>query len=304
MIHLHWHSHYSLLEAVWSPWKIVDKAKELWMESIAITDYHWMYWAIEFYQDAQKAWIKPIIWTELEMIWENQEDNKTYKTVLIAKNYTWYENLLKLVSYAHVSWYTNKPTINQEVVKKYSSWLVAIQGWENSQIWSMAVNNFPKEQIKETIKKWQQIFGEENFFLEIIAQNEKEFKNTKKSNQTLLEISNDISCKAIISNNYSYINKEDKQAYEALICIKEWKAFDWNKIKWDYHIMSKEEIQKTMKENWYDKEEIENLISNNINLSKECNLELQLWKILFPKYEANEKIQDLYQKEKDNLVEK
>lgn len=306
MIHLHWHSHYSLLEAVGNPSKIVNKAKELNMESIAITDYYGMYWIIEFYQIAKKSWIKPVIWVEINFTEDFDRSWSDWFTslVLLAKNNEWYQNLMKLVSYANINWFINTPSVDLKWIKKYNEWLIAFFGWEESQIWKMILNNENDDFIKDKIKYWKDIFGNDNFLLEIIAQDESKNKYLKIVNNKIVEIANITNTKMIVNNNFCYIEKSDKDAYEALISIKDSKAYQaWN-IKWDFHIMSKEEIENILQKNWYTDEIIKNLINNNIQISQNLNVEMDLWKILFPNYESDDNIKDLYESLKDILVEK
>lgn len=295
--HLHWHSHYSLLEAVWTPARIVEKAKSLWMNSIAITDIAWLYWAIEFYEVAKKEWIKAIIWVELNLIDNNNniEWQCWQNLVIIAKNYEWYKNLLKLVSYSHIKWYDQRPNLDINYLKENSSNLIWFMWWENSFIWKMILQNDNNELIKEKLISLKNLFNWD-FYLEIVAQDENIFENIKKINNYILEISKEIWIKNIINNVFSYINKEDKNGYEVLLSIKEWKIYHWEKLKWEYHIMSEKEIILIMKKNWYNENIINEMIQNNTTISDSINLEINLWSILFPKYESSDKIKELYKK--------
>lgn len=304
MIHLHWHSHYSLLEATWNPWKIVEKAKELGMSAIAVTDYHGMYWSIEFYENAEKNWIKPILWTELFLSLDLQ--NKHEKTtpqniVLIAKNIDWYQNLLKLVSFAHTTWYNQKPRIDFETLQTFSKWLIWIVWWENSFLGSMILSWEEDKKIEDITKKLNEIFEWEVYY-EIMAQDETKLKETKKINQKLIEIASSNWTQLIIWNDYSYPEKTDKKAYEVLLCIKENQKYTKSFIQWDYHIKSEEEIRKIMKKNNYDEESINKMIENNHKVSEKIDLQLPLWQILFPKYQSDEDIKKLYEIHKNDLI--
>ncbi|MBS8121623.1 PHP domain-containing protein [Candidatus Vampirococcus lugosii] len=306
MIHLHGHSHYSLLEAVGNPSKIVNKAKELNMESIAITDYYGMYGIIEFYQIAKKSGIKPVIGVEINFTedFDRSGSDGFTSLVLLAKNNEGYQNLMKLVSYANINGFINTPSVDLKGIKKYNEGLIAFFGGEESQIGKMILNNENDDFIKDKIKYWKDIFGNDNFLLEIIAQDESKNKYLKIVNNKIVEIANITNTKMIVNNNFCYIEKSDKDAYEALISIKDSKAYQAGNIKGDFHIMSKEEIENILQKNGYTDEIIKNLINNNIQISQNLNVEMDLGKILFPNYESDDNIKDLYESLKDILVEK
>ncbi len=276
------------------------------MDSIAITDIWWLYWAIEFYEIAKKNNIKPIIGVEISIvnnILKKDLNEKFYNITLIAQNYEWYENLLKLVSIWNLDWFNNFARIDIDLLKKYSNWIIGFMWWIDSQIWQMIISKENQSKIIEYINMYKQIFWENNFLLEIIVQDYKKEKELKQINDKMIELSQQTNTKLIVNNNYHYINKEDKEAYEILLCIKDWKFInspDIQKISWDYHIASEQEIIETLKNNWFEDLFISELIDNNYNIAKSIDLKIELGKILFPKYESSENIKKLYEEFQKN----
>ena len=304
--HLHWHSHYSLLEAIGEPWKIVDITKKLWMKSIAITDYYWLYWAIEFFEEATKKWIKPIIWVELSIVEDInkiEEKQNPQNIVLLAKNYKWYENLLKIVSASNLKWFNELPRTDFKILWENKEWIIWFMWGENSFIGKMILAWEKNKKTEEFIQKNKEIL-DWNFFLELIAQDESKQKELKKINQNIVEIWKNTNTKIIVNNEYSYPEKADKEAYEVLLCIKENSKFTKSFLNGKYHIMTEEEIQKVLEKNWYDKKFIEEIIKNNQEVDSLIDLQIPLWDILFPKYDNPDYIKKLFKENKDFLIEK
>lgn len=308
-IHLHWHSHYSLLEWLGSIGKIVDKAKSLEMEAIALTDYNAMYWAVEFYKAAKKAWIKWIVWLEIGMVQNIQKKDLkeiSYNIVLLAQTLDGYQNLMEIVSDANIKWFLNKPTIDISILKDHSKGLIAFMWWEKSLIGQMIMAKDDEKKIIEMIETYKDLFWKDNFFLEITAQDYKKDPKFKLLNDTLISLAEKSSTTMIINNNFHYINKDDKEAYEVLLCIKEWKYIHDStrpRISQEQHIFTEAEIIDVMVKNWYEESFIQWLIQNNLTVSQSIDMKIPLWQILFPRYESPEYIKEIYEKCKDWLVD-
>lgn len=304
-IHLHWHSHYSLLEGLWEPKEIINKAAELWMNAISITDYNWMYWAIEFYEIAKKKSIKPIIWVEISVCNDinTKTNNEIFNSiVLIAKNNKWYENLLKIVSIWNLEWYNGFARIDFKNLKTHSEWIIWFTWWELSFLWNLIINNEPDKKIHELINNLKDAIWKENFYLEVVAQDHEKNKNIWKINNRILKNHKFIETEIITNNNFHYINNEDKEAYNVLWNIKKWTQFSLDQQdKRELHILSESEIINILKNNLIDDETIKNLISNNLKISESIEVNLDLWKILFPKYESPKHIKELYETNKDTI---
>ncbi len=307
-IHLHWHSTFSFLEAIGKPKHIIAKAKSLGMNAIAITDYNWMYGSVNFYLWAGDEGIKPIIWSELGFVLDiNSVTNpKTIgNIVLIAKNDIGYHSLMELVSFANQQWVKFKPKIDTSILKEKSEWIIAIIWWDESRLGRMVLNWEPEDKIIEIIKMIKDILWNDNVFLEMTAQDESIMSNVKKINSQILFFSKKTNTECVISNNYFYPNKDEKEAWEMALAIKDgYKMYDEvrRKPKWAYHIMDEEEIVEIMTWNGYDEKQISDWIGNNNKIAESIDVKIQLWQYLFPNYENPEDVKELYEKHKDELV--
>ncbi len=306
--HLHWHSHYSLLNAIGTPELIIEKAIKLWMDSIAITDYWAMYGAIEFYEIAQKKWIKPIIGVEIAIVSDKTikpvKENLT-NIVLLAQNYKWYKNLLKLISIWNLEWFNQRSRIDFQDLKNYSEGLIWFMWDSNSYIGDFIKNNETEKKLKELLHYFEDIFGKDKFFLEFIAQNSNKSTENQKINTKILELSKDTWIATIVNNNFHYIERQDKDAYEVLLCIKDGKKLselDKERTKKEFHIQSEDEIKEILKKEWFEEQEIEKFFQNNQKVKDQINLEIPLGRLLFPNYQSPEYIEKLYEKEKKSLI--
>ncbi len=306
--HLHWHSTFSFLEAIWTPKQIIAKAKELEFQNIAITDFGGMYWAIAFYEAARNNWINPIIWTELWFVLDIDGYNKLEdigNICFLAKNIDGYNSLMKIVSHANQEWITGKPKLDINMLGKYSKWIVAFMGWKWSWIWKMILRSESDDKIVEIINMIQDSIWKENVFLEIIAKNEKEDDFTAKINKKILELAkaNDIKC--VVNNVYHYINQTDKEAWEMALAIKDWqKMYDQGrrKPKWDFYLMTWDEIQEILIDNGYTESQINTRITNNNNIATQVSLEIPMWQALFPNHQTPDNIKKMYEKIDKDLI--
>ena len=178
--HLHVHSHYSLLDGLTKIDDLLDYVKKSGMDSVALTDHGVLYGAVEFYKKAKQAGIKPIIGCEVYMAYEKMTqkrpniDDKRYHLVLLVKNAEGYKNLVKLVTESHLKGFYYKPRIDDELLAKHSSGLIALTACIQGKIPQLILANKIK-QVENYILKYKKIFGEGNFYLEI-----QDHPNTKK----------------------------------------------------------------------------------------------------------------------------
>jgi len=306
--HLHWHSSFSFLEAIGKPKHIIAKVKSLEMKAIAITDYNWMYGAVNFYLWAGDEGIKPIIWSELWWVLDiNSVTNpKTIgNIVLIAKSDLGYHSLMELVSFANQQWIKFKPKIDVSILKEKSEWIIAIIWWEESWLGKMVLNWESDDRIIEIIKMIKDILWNENVFLEMTAQNESLLSDVKKINNQILNYSKKTNTDCVVNNNYFYPGKEEKEAWEMALAIRDgYKMYDEmrRKPKWEYHIMNEDEIVEIMKWNGYEEKQINERIENNNKIAESIDVKIQLWQYLFPNYDNPEDVKELYKEQKDNLV--
>ena len=306
--HLHGHSTFSFLEAIWTPKKIIQKAKELGFENIALTDLGGMYGAIAFYDSARENWINPIIGTELGFVLDINGYNRiedVWNMCLLAKNGEWYSSLMKIVSHANQEWISGKAKFDIKTLEENNQWLIAFMWGEESWIGKMIFRSEADEKIIEIINMIQDKIWKENVFLEIIAQDELKNQNLKKINSKIIELSEKLGIKCIVNNIYQYINESDKEAWEMALAIKDGnKMYDDHrrKPKEKYHLMSGQEVFAIMIDNWYSEEQTKNWINNNNEIAKTIKIEIPMGQTLFPNYSTPPHIQELYEKVKEWLI--
>ena len=294
--HLHVHSHYSLLDGLAKIDDLINKAKELNMDSLALTDHGVLYGAIEFYKKAKKAGIKPIIGAELYIAPEGRHfkrsniDKKRWHLVVLVKDKTGYKNLIQLITKAHLEGFYYKPRVDKEILREHSNGLIAMSACFQGEV--------PKAILASDIKKaekvaleYQDIFGKGNFYLELMPHYN--FKEQKIVNKGLKEISKKTGIPLVATNDVHYINPDDAEAQEVLMCIQTSNTMeDENRLTMDddFSMKSQEEMIESFKD-------IPEAIKNTQKIVKECNLEIKLGKIELPYFDLpKEKTTDGYLK--------
>ena len=221
--HLHVHSHYSLLDGLPKIDDLIEGAKNLGMDTLALTDHGNLYGALEFYQKAKKAGIKPIIGCEMYIAYEKLTDkrpnidNKRHHLTVLARDYEGYKNLMRLVTIAHLEGYYYKPRIDKQTLRKYSSGLLALSGCMSSEV-SKAILGGQLPSAERLIREYQDIFGKEYFFLELGAH--ANMPEQKIINDALLELSKKTGAEVVATNDIHYIHKEDREAQDILISVQ------------------------------------------------------------------------------------
>lgn len=280
-IHLHTHTHFSLLDGLSKIDEIIQQAKKYNMSSLAITDHGVLYGAIEFYKKARHYGIKPIIGVEAYVSPNhkskiNPEDKTRRHIILLAKNNEGYKNLIKLTSIAHLEGYYYKPRIDKKLLIKYHKGLIALSGCLNGEIPKLIITGNLKE-AEKIAKEYKKIFGADNFYFEI--QIHKELKEQEIINKELKKLSKKLDIPLVATIDSHYPNKEDRKAQDVLVSVNTNKEFS------NENRLSMAKIDLSFK-NGIEAEEMfkdyPEAIKNTLLIADKCNLELELNKIELP----------------------
>jgi len=285
-VHLHVHSHYSLLDGLTKIDELVEAAKNDGAEALALTDHGVMYGAVEFYQKCLKAGIKPIIGVEAYFTGTSRLDKnikseeRNYHLILLAKNLAGYKNLIKLTTIAHLEGYYYKPRIDGEVLNKYKDGLIALTACLSGEIPRLIING-NLEKAEKRILELRELFGDGNFYLELQSHPELEYQD--KINQQLIEFGKKLSVPVVATNDSHYLNKDDDEPQDVLLCLQTKKK----KEDRDRLIMLGNDFSlrtaKNMTEVFKDTPEA---IANTVKIAEQCNLELKLNEIQLPYFEV------------------
>ncbi len=285
-VHLHTHSHYSLLDGLAKLDDLVAKAKADNMPALALTDHGVMYGIVEFYQKCKAAGVKPILGVETYIARNGRHnkrariDERPYHLVLLAKNKTGYQNLIKLTTIAHLEGFYYKPRIDWEVLEKYHEGLIALSACLQGEI-PASVLNGDLEKTKELILKYQSLFGPENFYLEI--QHHPSSEEQKTINRELINFSKTLGIPLVATNDIHYLNAEDAEAQDVLLCLQtKRKIAEKDRMCMlgeDYSMRPTEQMER-------DFSATPEAISNTLKIAEMCNVELELGNIMLPYFEV------------------
>ena len=286
--HLHVHTEYSLLDGASKIPELVHQAKELGMDSIAITDHGVMYGVIDFYRAAKKEGIKPIIGCEVYVAPGSRFDkeagnneNRYYHLVLLAENDTGYHNLMKIVSRGFTEGYYYKPRVDREVLQEFHEGIIALSACLAGEVATYLRQGF-YEEAKKAALEHVEIFGENNYFLEL---QDHGIDDQQTVNQGLLRMSQETGIPLVATNDIHYVKKEDAEAHDILLCIQTGKKVaDEDRMRYEggqYYLKSPEEMEALFP---YAKQALE----NTGKIAKRCNVEIVFGEQKVPKYEVPE----------------
>ena len=286
--HLHVHTEYSLLDGSCKIKELAARAKELGMDSMAITDHGVMYGVIDFYRAAREVGIKPIIGCEVyvapgsrfERENTNSED-RYYHLVLLAENDTGYHNLMKIVSKGFVDGFYYKPRVDYEVLETYHEGVIALSACLAGEVQRYLARGMYEEACRSA-RHYEEIFGKGNFFLEL---RDHGISTQKMVNQGLMRMSRELSMDLVATNDIHYILAEDAAAHDILLCIQTGKKVsDENRMRYEggqYYVKSEEEMRALFP---YAQEAID----NTHKIAERCNVEIEFGVTKLPKYEVPE----------------
>ena len=295
--HLHVHTEYSLLDGSSKIKELVARAKELGMDSLAITDHGVMYGVIDFYRAAKDAGIKPIIGCEIYVSPGSRFEKETghnedryYHLVLLAENDKGYHNLMKIVSKGFTEGYYYKPRVDYEVLEQYSEGIIALSACLAGEVQKYLARNMYDEACKSALR-YQKIFGKGNFFLEL---QDHGIDMQKKVNMDLLRMSSELGIELVTTNDIHYIYDTDYEAHDILLCIQTGKkVMDEDRMRYEggqYYLKSEEEMRALFP---YALQAID----NTAKIAARCNVEIEFGVRKLPKYQVPKEFWDSEEEE-------
>lgn len=284
--HLHVHTEYSLLDGSNKIKEYVERVKELGMNSAAITDHGVMYGVIDFYRAARAAGIKPILGCEVYVAPNSRFDreisggeDRYYHLVLLAENNTGYANLMKIVSKGFVEGYYYKPRVDKQVLREYSEGIIALSACLAGEVQRYLTKGL-YEEAKKAALEYRDIFGEENYFLEL---QDHGIPEQALVNQRLLQMSEELGIDLVVTNDVHYTYAEDAKPHDILLCIQTGKKLsDENRMRYEggqYYVKSPEEMARLFP---YALQALD----NTQRIADRCNVEIEFGVTKLPKYEV------------------
>ena len=286
--HLHVHTEYSLLDGSNKIKEYVARAKELGMNSAAITDHGVMYGVIDFYREARKQGINPILGCEVYVAPNSRfdrevtgGDDRYYHLVLLAENNEGYENLTKIVSKGFVEGYYYKPRVDKELLRTYHKGIIALSACLAGEVPRYLTKGM-YEEAKDRALEYQEIFGKGNYFLEL---QDHGIPDQQLVNQQLMKLSQETGIELVATNDVHYTYADDAKAHDILLCIQTGKKLsDENRMRYEggqYYVKSEEEMAALFP---YARQALE----NTQKIADRCSVEIEFGVTKLPKYDVPE----------------
>ena len=286
--HLHVHTEYSLLDGSSKIRELTARAKELGMDSMAITDHGVMYGVIDFYRAAREVGIKPILGCELYVAPGSRFDRENgagedryYHLILLAENNTGYKNLMKIVSKGFVDGFYYKPRVDLDLLETYHEGIISLSACLAGEVQKYLARGM-YEEAKRSALRYSEIFGKDHFYLEL---QDHGIPEQKMVNQGLLRLSQETGLELVATNDVHYTFAEDAKAHDILLCIQTGKKVtDEDRMRYEggqYYCKSEEEMRKLFP---YAQEAID----NTHKIAERCNVEIEFGVTKLPKYEVPE----------------
>ncbi len=286
--HLHVHTEYSLLDGSNKIKEYIARVKEFGMNSAAITDHGCMFGVIDFYKEAKKQGIKPIIGCEVYVAPNSRFDreitggeDRYYHLILLAENNTGYQNLMKIVSKGYVDGYYYKPRVDKEVLREFHEGIIALSACLGGEIPRFIMRGL-YEEGKKVALEYQEIFGADNFFLEL---QDHGIREQDMVNQQLFRMSKETGIELVATNDIHYTYEDDVKPHDILLCIQTGKKLsDENRMRYEggqFYVKSEEQMKKLFP---YALDAIE----NTQKIADRCEVEIEFGVIKLPKYDVPE----------------
>jgi DNA polymerase-3 subunit alpha len=282
-VHLHLHTEYSLLDGAVRMRELMKKAVEMEMPAIAITDHGNLFGAIDFYQSAVAAGIKPIIGCEAYITTGSYRDktvgrDSIFHLTLLAENETGYRNLVKLVSAAHLDGFYHRPRIDKELLGAHSTGLIGLSGCLASEV-NSAIQNGKLEKAQRITAEYRDIFGPQNFFIEL---HDHGIAEQRICNTHLPKFAKEFGLGLVAANDVHFLRRSDHKAHDVLMCINTGaKVQDEDRMRYEPELYFKS--PREMREIFRD---FPVALSNTLEIAARCNLELEFGRSKYPEYTA------------------
>src|SRR5882762_9202924 len=271
-VHLHLHTEYSLLDGAVRMKELMKKAAEFKMPAVAITDHGNLFGAIEFYQEATKAGIKPIIGCEAYVAPGSHKDrpgsrrDSAYHFTLLAQNETGYRNLVKLLTTAHLDGFHYAPRIDKELLVSHSKGLIGLSGCLAGEMNSaIQADNIAK--ARQSAAEYRDILGAENFFIEL---HDHGMEAQRKCNRVLPQLAKEFALRLVAANDVHFLRRSDHDAHDVMLCIGTGKMVqDEKRLRYlpELYFKSPEEMRAVFKD-------FPDAITNTLVIAERCNLEI------------------------------
>src|SRR3972149_1281076 len=285
-VHLHLHTQYSLLDGSIRPDNLLALAKEYRMPAVAMTDHGNIFGAIEFYQKAMHAGVKPIIGCEIyvspgrmteKSLSAGASGERAYHLILLVKNIKGYHNLCKLLTKAYLEGFYYKPRVKKELLMEFNEGLIALGACLQGEVSNLAMNG-QIEKAYAAAEEYSRIFADRRFFLEL---QDNGIEEQKKVNKVLIEIGKKLSIPLVATNDCHYLRKEDSKAHDVLLCIQTGKKItDSDRMRFtgdEFYFKSPKEMIERFKD-------VPEAIANTIEVADRCNLELKFGEYHLPEF--------------------
>lgn len=283
-VHLHVHSEFSLLDGLCKLPQLVDKAKSYDQKALALTDHGAMYGSVHFFNACLAAGIKPIIGVEIYHSATSRLDKQTrigadqFHLIMLAKNFTGYQNIMRMVSIAHLEGFSYKPRIDLDTLKKYHEGVLILSACNSGIIAKKLLANNHDEAV-HWANQFLEIFGED-FFIEI--QSHPQFEPIENVRPALIDLAKHYGIPLVATNDVHYINQDDAEAQDALLAIQTRKTLDDpNRLSMldspDFYLKSTAAM-------WQELGEYPEALTNTVRIAESCNVTIPTGKMIFPKY--------------------
>ena len=291
--HLHVHSEYSLLDGACRIPDLVDEALRLGQDSLAITDHGAMYGVVDFYKEAKKKGLKPIIGCEVYVAprtrfdKEHGEDSSPYHLVLLCKDEQGYKNLCYMVSFAYTEGFYTKPRIDWQLLQQHSEGLIALSACLGGEI-PRYIREQNYQRAKRRAIEFQELFGEGNYYLEL---QDHKLAEQRAVNEAIIKLSRETGIGLVVTNDVHYLRKEDSYIQDVLMCIQTGKTVDeTDRMHFDteeFYLKSEEEMRTLFPD-------LPDAYDNTADIAARCNLDFEFGKYHLPKFDLPGGYSDAY----------